>query len=289
MNKITKAKIFFFSLLFIIIGSLVALFYIFSHLTDQNIVILFALFVFLIFAIGFLFVSSRYCYRSIFNYLFNHTAFIFAQEKNWNQGNLSEEIKKCDVSTLQKFFSLIYSEPNAWKLKYENALFKGEIDKKSFCLFNFSFIRLKPSQYEESQPDFVLDISHIDNFDNTILITPQHLPLSDSKILSEAYIDEHHLFNIYAQKKKDVTKYITEDFLSALAEYYNKIGARITLLLTPKNIFYIKTKSCSTPLFQYFFFISLLFRSVSSFEEELFNEYNQILDGIKVLNLLKKD
>lgn len=285
MNIIQKARIFFFSLILIIIGSFVALFYIFSNLTDQNIIILFALFVFLIFLIGLLFVSSRYYYRRIFRHIFHNIAFVFAQEKNWSQRDLSEDIKKCDISTLQKFFSLIY--PNLYELKYENTLFKGEIGKKSFCLFEFSFIR--HGRYYELQPDFVLDISPIDNFNNTIVITPHHLPLRDSKIFSEAYVDEHHLFNIYAQKQKDAAKYITKDFLSTLTEYYNKIGTRMTLLLTPKNTFYIKTKSCSSAFFQYFFFISLISRSANSIEEEIFNEYNQMLDIIEVLNLLKKE
>lgn len=283
MSKITKIRLFFGLLYVIIIASVIAFFVMQNNYFIVPIVIFF-------FAIAVLFFSSAYCYRLFFRTTSNDTAIIFAKKKHLNYENFSKETKKSDEDTLKKFFYLIY--PNNYEIKYEKNLFMGEIEKHHIQLSNFYFIGYRDTaktSYFIMQPEFVLKTSPIKNFDNTILITPSYLPIINSKILSEIYADTHNQLNIYAKDAKKAIKYVNNAFLSALIEYYHKINTKMALILTPENIFFIKPKKDSNALWQNIFFISAIFCSTKSIEEEYQREYNQILDILKVLNLLKKD
>jgi len=277
MNEITKAKIFFFSFISIIIGSLVAL-----GITGEHVEIFLALIFGSALILG---VFAPDCYRVLLRATFVDTSNAFAQEKHLSKAGKV----KFDISLLQKIFGLIYNN-FCWQLEYEKFLFEGEIEKTSFLLFNFSVIKYLRSSPDKIQSTFVLATPPIKDFDNIILITPLKFYSKKSyKILPKVDIDTQKIFNVYAQKPQEVSKYINEDFISALIKYYKKIDTRISLLLTPENIFLIKPKYYAIGLLKYIPYPLFMLRSKKKREESQRREYNQILDGIEVLNLLKKD
>ena len=276
MNKITKAKIFFFSLLFIIIGSLVAL-----GITGEHVEIFLALIFGSALILG---VFAPDYYRVLLRATFVDTSNSFVQEKHLSQAGKV----KFDISLLQKIFGLIYK--NYWQLEYEKFLFEGEIEKTSFVLFNFSCVKYLRGSPDKIQSTFILATPPIKDFDNIILITPLKFYSKKSyEILPKVDIDTQKIFNVYAQKPQEVSKYINEDFISALIKYHKKIDTRISLLLTPENIFLIKPKYYAIGLLKYIPYPLFMLRSKKKREESQRREYNQILDGIEVLNLLKKD
>ena len=283
MRKIAQIRLFFGLLNFIIITSAIAFFIMAFVLPSEYFIIPFFI-AFLALVIAFF--SGTYLYIYYFRDISKEAALTFSKEKNWNQINLSEETKKSDEDTLKKFFYLIY--PNKSKVKYDNILFAGENESAPFYLSTISFC-MPTSKATFFEPAFVLKTSPIKNFDNTILITPSYLPIINSKILSEVYMDTHNQLHIYAKDTKKAKKYIKNPFLSAFIDYYHKIDTEMALLLTPENILFIKPKKHSKAFFQFFLFISVIFRSAKNIEEEYQREYNQILDILKVLNLLKKD
>ena len=283
MNKIKKARIFFFSFLFIIIGSLVAL-----GFTGEHVEIFLAL---IFGSICIFFSLAPHYYKDLYSAVSEEISLSFAEEKHWNQEGLYSQGRKFDTSLLNKVFRLIYR--NMYCFEYGNILFKGELEKTPFSLFNFYFIKIIGAARnipEKIQSFFVLETPPIKDFDNVILITPFNFYSKKSyEILSKIDIDTQKKFNIYAQKPQEVSKYINNDFISALIKYQQKIDTRISLLITSKNILFIKPKYCSNEFLKHIAFIHFILHSQKRIKEDQWREYNQILGIIEVLNLLKKE